>query len=542
MNKNYNLYKNMYMKQRKKSFFIFIMSLLASVFPLLLNYLQSGVFQALDDGNISTYMLYLLVILVFNLLNFSNYYRYGYEEEEMRFNINKSLKLSLLSIITSSKNLSKLDDGRILDMLNQDIYRIEYIIPNIIDLINKFIFFILTMAILLSLNFRIGIFAITPLIIGNLIVYFCKKYYKEFYRLQRESEKDLSNYIYSSIQEINTIKYQGQARDFINQGKKISKIAYKYNRNSQLYHSLIDNGIALAQAISTFMIMLVSITYIESGQITIQTFVLFTSYIGYGFLFLNNYVAVVSDRKYVENFSETLASLFGNENIQSFANMDLKPSRENNNKFEGVDFLDFQIEEGMPRFDFSIDDNELIVVKALDETSPMVLVDAILGYGNYHGSMILKNSDQEKVVDILGFQLGYCPQDNNLFDKSLRENIIWDKDSSDIEKIYKLANIFVDNSFSISDSTNNNIGIGGNKLSQGQRQRVGIGRAIKQGLDIFIFDEAFSYIDYKNKNIIFENILNMKKTVIFVTSDDYIASKADKIIYMKANNICSIEF
>ncbi|MEQ9560270.1 MAG: ABC transporter ATP-binding protein [Rhodospirillales bacterium] len=63
------------------------------------------------------------------------------------------------------------------------------------------------------------------------------------------------------------------------------------------------------------------------------------------------------------------------------------------------------------------------------------------------------------------------------------------------------------------------VGENGSRLSQGQRQRIGIARALYKDADVLVFDEATSSLDGYHERIILENIHEIArfKTVILIT-------------------------
>ena len=94
-------------------------------------------------------------------------------------------------------------------------------------------------------------------------------------------------------------------------------------------------------------------------------------------------------------------------------------------------------------------------------------------------------------------QIGFVPQDVELFNLSVRDNILIDR--QDIEDtIYqnalKQAALF-DFIQSLPDKDETIIGERGIKLSGGQRQRLGIARALVRQAEIIVFDEATSALD-----------------------------------------------
>jgi ABC-type cobalamin/Fe3+-siderophores transport system ATPase subunit len=70
-------------------------------------------------------------------------------------------------------------------------------------------------------------------------------------------------------------------------------------------------------------------------------------------------------------------------------------------------------------------------------------------------------------------------------------------------------------------------------LSDGQYQLAAIAFAISRGVDFIFLDEPFSFLDYKNKKIIFNLLRSLvseqNKTIIFSTHDYTYLKQCDKI-------------
>lgn len=93
--------------------------------------------------------------------------------------------------------------------------------------------------------------------------------------------------------------------------------------------------------------------------------------------------------------------------------------------------------------------------------------------------------------------IGFVPQDVELFDMSIRENILIDREEVD-EDLYNqvLKDAALDEFvLNLPEGDATMIGERGIKLSGGQRQRLGIARAMIRQSDILIFDEATSALD-----------------------------------------------
>ena len=90
---------------------------------------------------------------------------------------------------------------------------------------------------------------------------------------------------------------------------------------------------------------------------------------------------------------------------------------------------------------------------------------------------------------------------------------------------------------------NTKIGAGGNGLSQGQRQRLLIARAVYKNPKILFFDEATNALDAKNERIIVENLQNFfsNRTVVVVAHRLSTVKHADQIVVLEKERLLKKE-
>ncbi|MEM0374606.1 MAG: ABC transporter ATP-binding protein, partial [Sulfolobales archaeon] len=132
----------------------------------------------------------------------------------------------------------------------------------------------------------------------------------------------------------------------------------------------------------------------------------------------------------------------------------------------------------------------------------------------------IKNIDNQSLKKLLGI----VPQNVYLFNDTIKNNIILDKEISDTE-ILELSNKLGYNDVTNSTETNlytmvSNIG---NNLSGGQKQKIAILRAIIHNPSIIILDEPSTFLDEPSRIKLFMYLSTIKKhKLIIISSHDQI--------------------
>ncbi|MGR9051000.1 ABC transporter ATP-binding protein [Halobacillus faecis] len=109
--------------------------------------------------------------------------------------------------------------------------------------------------------------------------------------------------------------------------------------------------------------------------------------------------------------------------------------------------------------------------------------------------------------------IGYVPQDQVLFSKTIRENIQFGKpDASDqeINRVLELAH-FADDIQQLPKGLDTKVGESGVTLSGGQKQRVSIARAFIMDPEILLLDDAMSAVDGKTEAEILQHLRRERK-------------------------------
>jgi ATP-binding cassette subfamily B protein len=138
-------------------------------------------------------------------------------------------------------------------------------------------------------------------------------------------------------------------------------------------------------------------------------------------------------------------------------------------------------------------------------------------------------------------QCGSVLQDGYIFSDTIANNIspaTLNYDKEKMNKAVKLANIeeFIE---TLPSGINTVIGLEGNGISQGQKQRLLIARSFYKNPNLIVFDEATNSLDTENENIIMKNIKEYfhGKTMIVVAHRLSTVKEADNIVVLDKGKV-----
>ncbi|CCE22658.1 type I secretion system permease/ATPase [Methylotuvimicrobium alcaliphilum] len=137
----------------------------------------------------------------------------------------------------------------------------------------------------------------------------------------------------------------------------------------------------------------------------------------------------------------------------------------------------------------------------------------------------------------LGGFIGYLPQDIELFEGTISENIarFGEIDSQKVVEAAKMADVH-ELILQLPEGYDTVIGAGGGTLSGGQRQRIGLARAIYGNPVLVVLDEPNSNLDDQGESALEKALMQLKQkntTVLIITHRKNVLDKADKLLILK---------
>lgn len=192
---------------------------------------------------------------------------------------------------------------------------------------------------------------------------------------------------------------------------------------------------------------------------------------------------------------------------------------------------------------FRIPEGKVTAIVGASGSGKTTLIKLMLGYYKVLSGQILIAG-----MDINEYNLkwwrrhcGVVMQDGVIFSESIARNIAVDDSAIDIprlEKAAKIANIH-DYIMGLPLRYDTLIGRDGVGLSQGQKQRILIARAVYKNPDFIFLDEATNALDAENEKVIVENLNDFYKgrTVIVVAHRLSTVKNADQIIVLNEGKV-----
>lgn len=141
-------------------------------------------------------------------------------------------------------------------------------------------------------------------------------------------------------------------------------------------------------------------------------------------------------------------------------------------------------------------------------------------------------------------QCGVVMQEGFLFSDTIARNIAVSDEVIDQEKLYRAAHTANIHTFieSLPLGYHTKIGAEGNGISQGQKQRILIARAVYKDPHLLLFDEATNALDANNEAVIIRNLEEFfqGRTVVVVAHRLSTVKHAHQIVVMEKGEIVEV--
>jgi len=211
--------------------------------------------------------------------------------------------------------------------------------------------------------------------------------------------------------------------------------------------------------------------------------------------------------------------------------------------------INFSFEDNLifSNLNFQIKKGEKIGIMGPSGSGKTTFINILMGLIQpTHGSIKVDGIDITNGIESWQKLISYVPQNVKILDESLKVNITFNNEEKKIDQIRyndslnkSQLNKFIEN-FVLNEETK--LGENGSKISQGEKQRIGIARAIYRNSQLLILDESTNFLDDKTKRLFLEEIKdNLRNlTIIFISHDKKSLEFCSKIFNLEDKKLQKI--
>lgn len=188
---------------------------------------------------------------------------------------------------------------------------------------------------------------------------------------------------------------------------------------------------------------------------------------------------------------------------------------------------------------FSLKAGDVLGISGHSGSGKSTLAKAIVAaWPAAKGKVCLDGADiQQWTRSQLGQHIGYLPQEIELFDGTVTENIARFSDDDDFSKVLAASELAGTHELvvGLKEGYNTRLGPEGHALSSGQKQRIALARALYNNPFLVVLDEPNSNLDSEGEqqlNKTIELLQKQKRIVVFVSHRPQLLEKANKLLIM----------
>ena len=211
-------------------------------------------------------------------------------------------------------------------------------------------------------------------------------------------------------------------------------------------------------------------------------------------------------------------------------------------EFKNVSYSYLKEKKLIENISLKINNNEKVALVGESGSGKSTIIKLIMGLiKNQEGKILIDKNDLSKLnLNDFYDNVTYVSQESPIFDGTLRENLVLDKNISDkeIKEVLKLVSLekFLNR---LEKGLDTELGEKGIRMSGGERQRVALARLFFDNSKIIILDEATSAMDNITEKEVMKNILKRlkNKTIIIIAHRLETIKDVDKIFALKDGKI-----
>ncbi|NPD82323.1 peptidase domain-containing ABC transporter [Prevotella sp. PINT] len=320
---------------------------------------------------------------------------------------------------------------------------------------------------------------------------------------------------------------------------------FRVQMNSLKLQQTQEAGSIFINEVKNILITVFAATAVINDQITLGTMLAIQYIVGQLNSPVEQFMSFIYSLQDVKISLERINEIHGGKNEESKENHVKTFDAEKSVRIENIDFKydPHALKKTLEDVSFEIPEGKVTAIVGASGSGKTTLIKLMLGYYPVMAGRISIAGRNINEYNLKWWRrhCGVVMQDGVIFSESIARNIAVDDGEIDVERLEKAAKIanIHDYVIGLPLKYNTIIGRDGLGLSQGQKQRILIARAVYKNPDFIFLDEATNALDAKNERAIVENLDGFYKgrTVVVVAHRLSTVKNADQIIVVDGGKI-----
>lgn len=306
-----------------------------------------------------------------------------------------------------------------------------------------------------------------------------------------------------------------------------------------------EAGSIFINEVKNILITVFAATAVINGQITLGAMLAIQYIVGQLNSPVEQFMSFIYSLQDVRISLERINEIHKGENEETNENQAMAFGAEKSIKINGIDFKydPHAVKKTLDGVSLFIPEGKVTAIVGASGSGKTTLIKLMLGYYPVMAGAISIAGRNINEYNLKWWRrhCGVVMQDGVIFSESIARNIAVDDGEIDMERLERAARIanIHDYVMGLPLRYNTNIGRDGVGLSQGQKQRILIARAVYKNPDFIFLDEATNALDAKNERAIVESLDEFYKgrTVVVVAHRLSTVRHADQIIVVDGGKI-----
>ncbi len=523
--------------------------LTGSILSLLFPFLTQAI---VDVGITTTNLSFIVLVLIAQLVLMASQTAVGFIRSWIMLHVSARVSIALISdfLIKLMRLPVRFFETKLIGDLRQridDNQRIQlFLTSNVINMSFGLFMFIIYSFVLAWYSWTIlAIFYTGSAIYAGWIFLFMKKR-KELDNRRFEVAAHNQSNLYQLITGMQEIKLNNCEKQKRWEWEHIQARLFKVSVKSLMLHQNQQGGSVFINQVKNILIIFVAAKAVLEGQMTLGMLVAVQFIIGQLNAPIQDFIAFVTSAQDARISLDRLVEIHNKEDEEP-ANVILSRELPAKNDLH-IEKVTFHYEgprspKILDRIELVIPNNKITAIVGPSGSGKTTLIKLLLGfYPPNEGNIRLGGVELSQYsMDWWRSICGVVMQDGFIFSDTIANNIVVGETSPDKARLLRAVEMAHIREMieSLPLRYNTKIGQEGSGLSQGQKQRILIARAIYKDPPFLFFDEATNALDANNEKVIQENLNGFYKgkTVVVVAHRLSTVKNADQIIVLDGGKI-----